>query len=125
MSPCVFVARSSHTEECGIGTVGFLRLIVNYDDSENQARLTVCGREHDHRYVGARTGSQVRITLRRVSDWREETSHALVCEECAAEAPTGAVGWRAYLTVGDEDAEDAEQVAVYCPACAAREFCES
>ena len=30
-------------------------------------------------------------------------------------------GWRAYLT-GDEDAEDAEEVAVYCPACAAREF---
>ena len=26
------------------------------------------------------------------------------------------------LTVGDEDAEDIEEVAVYCPACAAREF---
>jgi hypothetical protein len=34
----------------------------------------------------------------------------------------GALGWRALLTVGDEDAEDAEEVAVYCPACAAREF---
>ena len=26
------------------------------------------------------------------------------------------------LAVGDEDAEDAEQVAVYCPECAAREL---
>jgi hypothetical protein len=38
------------------------------------------------------------------------------------EAPQCAVGWRALLTVGDEDAEDEEQVAVYCPECAAREF---
>jgi hypothetical protein len=31
-------------------------------------------------------------------------------------------GWLAYLTVGDEDAEDVEEVAVLCPTCAAREF---
>jgi hypothetical protein len=48
----------------------------------------------------------------------DQTTHALVCVECAAEAPPGGVGWRAMLTVGDEDAEDAEDVAVYCPACA-------
>jgi hypothetical protein len=39
----------------------------------------------------------------------------LLCAECAALSPPGAVGWRADL-VGDED------VAVYCPECAAREF---
>jgi hypothetical protein len=32
----------------------------------------------------------------------------------------GARGWRALLTVGDEDTEDVEQVAVYCPECAER-----
>ena len=42
--------------------------------------------------------------------------------ECGRIAPPGAVGWRALLTVGDEDAEDIEEVAVYCPECAAREF---
>jgi hypothetical protein len=47
---------------------------------------------------------------------------ALVCIECRAEAPPDAPGWRAYLTVGDEDAEDIEEVAVYCPTCAAMEF---
>ena len=51
---------------------------------------------------------------------REQTEHALVCVECAAEAPSGAVGWLAYLTVGNEDAEEIEEVAVYCPVCAAR-----
>ena len=29
---------------------------------------------------------------------------------------------RAVLTVGDEDEEDVEEVAVFCPECAAREF---
>jgi rubredoxin len=53
---------------------------------------------------------------------REQIDHVLVCPECAAEAPPGAVGWHAVLTVGDEDAEDVEEVAVYCPECAAREF---
>ena len=53
---------------------------------------------------------------------REQTEHVLVCVECAAEAPPGAVGWRAVLAVGDEDAEDVLEVAVYCPTCAAMEF---
>jgi len=39
--------------------------------------------------------------------------------------PPGAVGWRGVLTVGDEDADDDEEVAVYCPECAAREFADS
>jgi hypothetical protein len=49
---------------------------------------------------------------------REQTDHVLVCVECVAEAPPGAVGWRAVLTVGDED----EEVVTYCPECAEREF---
>ena len=41
----------------------------------------------------------------------------------AAGCTTRWVGWRALFTVGDEDAKDvAEEVAVYCPECAAREF---
>jgi hypothetical protein len=53
---------------------------------------------------------------------REQTEHRLVCAECGKAAPPDARGWRGVLTVGDEDAEDEEAVAVYCPACAAREF---
>ena len=52
---------------------------------------------------------------------REQTEHVLVCVECGIVTEDGA-GWQAYLTVGDEDAEHVEQVAVYCPECAAREF---
>ena len=52
----------------------------------------------------------------------DQTTHVLVCAECVTEAPPGAVGWRGVLAVGDEDAEDAQEVAVYCLACAAREF---
>ena len=44
--------------------------------------------------------------------------------ECGAATEDG-TAWKAMLTVGDEDAEDAEEVAVYCPAYAAREFSES
>ena len=53
---------------------------------------------------------------------REQTEHLLVCVECADEAPPGPVGWLACLIVGDEDAENIEGVAVFCPECAAREF---
>jgi hypothetical protein len=56
---------------------------------------------------------------------RNQTKCVLVCVECAAEAPPDALGWQAYLTVGDEDAEDHEEVAVYCPACAAQELDET
>jgi hypothetical protein len=38
-----------------------------------------------------------------------------VCVECGRERREGERGWRAYLTVDDE-------VAVYCPSCAEREF---
>ena len=53
---------------------------------------------------------------------RAQTEHVLVCVECASEAPPGAVGWRAVLTVGNEDAEEIEEVATYCPTCAALEI---
>jgi hypothetical protein len=50
----------------------------------------------------------------------------LTCTECGAIAPPDASGWRALLAVGDEDAEEAaedvEEVGVYCPKCAVREF---
>jgi hypothetical protein len=44
------------------------------------------------------------------------------CEECGKQARTEeeARGWRAYLTVVEED--EPEEVAVYCPDCARREF---
>jgi YgiT-type zinc finger domain-containing protein len=34
----------------------------------------------------------------------------------------GAKGWRAVLAVGDEDAEQDEAIAIFCPACGEREF---
>ncbi len=40
---------------------------------------------------------------------------ALVCVECRAETAGDAVGWRAYRA-------DLDEVATYCPVCAAREF---
>jgi hypothetical protein len=51
-----------------------------------------------------------------------ERDVSLACTECRDPAPPGAVGWLAYLTLGDEDAEDVAEVAVYCPGCADREF---
>lgn len=45
----------------------------------------------------------------------------LRCVECGETTHDG-VGWRAYLSVGEEDAEEVEEVATYCPKCAAREF---
>jgi hypothetical protein len=53
---------------------------------------------------------------------REQTEHLLVCAECASEAPPGAFGWLGCLIVGDEDTEDIEGVAMFCPECAAREL---
>jgi hypothetical protein len=46
---------------------------------------------------------------------------ALECVECGKEAGEIAPGWQAYL-VGDPDIEDDEEVVVYCPDCARREF---
>jgi hypothetical protein len=43
----------------------------------------------------------------------------MTCVECSREQAASKRGWKAYLTV-DED-EPAEAV-VYCPACAEREF---
>lgn len=45
----------------------------------------------------------------------------LICIEWVETSQDG-VGWRALLTVGDEDAEDVEEVAIFCPACAEQEF---
>ena len=47
----------------------------------------------------------------------------LNCEACATEPATveEALRWRAYLTAVVEDEGD-EEVAVYCPECADREF---
>ena len=46
----------------------------------------------------------------------------LNCEECATQPATveEALRWRAYLTSVVED--EGEEVAVYCPECADREF---
>ena len=52
---------------------------------------------------------------------RGQTGHVLVCLECCAVTGDG-TGWKAMLTVGDEDAEEVEEAAVYCPECAAMEF---
>jgi hypothetical protein len=43
------------------------------------------------------------------------------CEECGAEADERARGWRALL--GEED-DGSLMVALFCPACASREFRE-
>ena len=47
----------------------------------------------------------------------------LNCEECATQPATveEALRWRAYLIAVVED-EGGEEVAVYCPECADREF---
>ncbi len=46
---------------------------------------------------------------------------ALKCVECGREAGEIAPGWQAYL-VGDPEIEDDEEIVVYCPDCARREF---
>jgi DNA-directed RNA polymerase subunit RPC12/RpoP len=46
---------------------------------------------------------------------------ALKCVECGREAGEIAPGWQAYL-VSDPDIEDDEEIVVYCPDCARREF---
>lgn len=46
---------------------------------------------------------------------------SIACIECGRVPLEGEPGWRAYLTVGEE--EPAEAV-VYCPECGAREFGE-
>jgi hypothetical protein len=47
---------------------------------------------------------------------RPEPGH-LTCSACPRVARGHAIGWRAYLT-------DDDDVAIYCPACAARAFGE-
>jgi hypothetical protein len=44
-----------------------------------------------------------------------DNEHPLTCEECAAESPPDATGWRAYVNVHGE-------VVTFCPGCAEREF---
>lgn len=45
----------------------------------------------------------------------------LVCSECGRRAEDEAAGWRAYRDDLSEE-EDAPSLALFCPACAAREF---
>lgn len=45
-------------------------------------------------------------------------TETLVCVECGAESSSSARHWRAYRA-------DLDEVAIYCPACASREFVES
>ena len=46
---------------------------------------------------------------------------ALECIECSKGEDEVAPGWQAFL-VGDPDIEDDEEIVVYCPECARREF---
>jgi hypothetical protein len=50
-----------------------------------------------------------------------ERAKVLRCDECGALSPDGR-GWRAFLTVGPEEAEDEDDIAVLCPDWASREF---
>jgi hypothetical protein len=50
-------------------------------------------------------------------------THTIVCAECGDESEGKARGWRAYLFHQQSTASElVEEVAIYCPACAAREF---
>ena len=51
----------------------------------------------------------------------ERAKSALQCVECRKEAGEAAPGWQAYL-VSDPDTEYDEEIVVYCPDCARREF---
>jgi hypothetical protein len=53
-----------------------------------------------------------------------ERPATLRCVECATESENG-LGWRAYLVGVSDEIDDDEALAVYCPACAVREFNES
>jgi Zn finger protein HypA/HybF involved in hydrogenase expression len=71
---------------------------------------------------GAFATTEIRRKVERLeSDELTEQAETLRCAECGTTTLDG-IGWRAALTVGDEDAEDEEQVAVFCPECAAREL---
>ncbi len=50
-----------------------------------------------------------------------ERTEVLRCDECCALSPGGR-SWRAFLTVGPEEAKDEDDVAVLCPFCFEREF---
>jgi DNA-directed RNA polymerase subunit RPC12/RpoP len=50
-----------------------------------------------------------------------EAERYIACQECGAVTKDGK-GWRAYLTVEDEDDLEPVEVVVLCPTCAAREF---
>jgi hypothetical protein len=54
---------------------------------------------------------------------RDEKDYVLRCDECG-DTTTDGTGWKAALAVGGEDAEDVQEVAVFCPECAEREFAD-
>jgi hypothetical protein len=54
-------------------------------------------------------------------DWAAmPTTVALICAECGRTEDNDARGWRGYLV--DLDDDGADEVIVFCPCCAAREF---
>lgn len=50
----------------------------------------------------------------------EQATSRLICDECGIESDEGARAWRGYL--GIEDFSHHDEVIVFCPACAIREF---
>ncbi len=65
--------------------------------------------------------SPVSPGLQRVGQAPGRAKIALECVECRKEAGEIAPGGQAFL-VGDPDIEDDEEIVVYCPDCARREF---
>jgi hypothetical protein len=51
---------------------------------------------------------------------RRLTDEPLVCDECAGVSDEAARGWEAHLADVDDDGSD--DLVIYCPACAQREF---
>jgi hypothetical protein len=49
-----------------------------------------------------------------------EVNRELTCSECACSAAGEVRGWQAHLVDLNDDGED--EVALFCPSCAAREF---
>ena len=50
-----------------------------------------------------------------------EIRASIRCADCGAESDELATGWRAYRA-GDLDEEEQEEVLMFCPDCARREF---
>jgi hypothetical protein len=62
-------------------------------------------------------GSVIR-DAERVREQGEAAGSAIRCAECGAESDELASGWRAYLGRDFDEAEDEEEVVLFCPDCA-------